>query len=200
MTLVADLGQLKRDTHGVTIVEFGMCAPVLLMAMMGVFDLGYNMYTSAMLQGAVQQAARGSTIEGAAINQATLDRNVTTAVHAVAPQAALTFERRFYTSFSDVSRAEDFTDLDGDGACDNGEPFEDANANARWDADRGTVGVGGARDAVLYVVTITYPRAFPVAGLIPGQTNNFTMESKTVLRNQPFAAQAIRAATTGNCT
>lgn len=200
MRFAIAIRRLRRNARGVTIVEFGLCAPVVLMAMMGVFDLGYNMYTSAMLQGAVQQAARGSTIEGAATNQATLDRNVTAAVHAVAPQATMKFERRSYTSFSDVSRAEDFTDLDGDGACDNGEPFEDANANARWDADRGTIGVGGARDAVLYVVTITYPRAFPVARLIPGQTNDFTMESKTVLRNQPFAAQAIAAASTGNCT
>ena len=43
-----------------------------------------------------------------------------------------------------------------------GEPFEDANANGTWDEDRGSDGQGGARDAVLYVVSVSYRRAFGV--------------------------------------
>jgi hypothetical protein len=98
------------------------------------------------------------------------------------------------------SQPEDYNDVDGDGSCNNGEPFEDLNNNGNWDADRGTAGQGGARDAVLYNVTISYPRLFPVARLIPGQSDTFTMTATTVLRNQPYGLQNETTPTTGNCT
>ncbi len=175
-----------------------MVAPVLLIGMMGVFDLGYNMYTDALLQGALQKAARDSTIEGAADRSAALDAKVTEMVHQIAPHATLVFTRTAYSSFDDVSQPEDFNDIDTDGVCNNGEPFEDANGNGVWDADRGTTGQGGARDAVLYSAAITYPRPFPIAALI-GQSSTFSMKAATVLRNQPFGLQEVRV-TTGNCT
>ena len=77
--------QLRRDQQGVSVVEFALLAPVLLTMLMGLMDLAYNMYTAQMLQGAVQAAARKSTIEGASTNSAAIDGVVTTAVHAVAP-------------------------------------------------------------------------------------------------------------------
>lgn len=194
----APLPALPADTQGAAAVEFALVAPVLLLTLMGIFDLGYNMYTDTLLQGAVQKAARDSTIEGSAGNAAVLDGKVTGMVHQIAPKATFQFERRAYTSFDDVSEPEDYNDLDGSGSCDNNEPFEDANGNGVWDADRGMNGFGSARDAVLYTVTITYPRPFPVAGLL-GQSSTFSMKAATVLRNQPFDLQQQRAKT-GNCT
>lgn len=190
---------LWRDTAGVSVVEFALIAPVLLLTMFGLFDVGHNMYTTSMLQGAVQQAARNSTIEGAETRTASLDTKVTNAVKAISPDATVTFQRKSYVTFSDVSQPEDFTDQDNDQICNNGEPFEDSNANGVWDADRGKVGLGGARDAVLYTVTVSYPRLFPIAKLIPGQTDTFTMSTSTVLRNQPFGLQQEPASAIGNC-
>jgi hypothetical protein len=168
---------------------------------MGIFDLGHNMYTTAMLQGAIQQSARNSTIEGAASNPAALDAIVTTAVRAISPNSTLQFSRAAYTNFSDMVQPEDFTDTISaeDGICNNGEPFEDANGNGTWDADQGIAGQGGARDAVMYIVTVSYPRLFPIARLIPGQTDTFTMRSQTVLRNQPFGLQSVQSPAIGNC-
>ena len=177
--------KLSGHEGGAAAVEFAMAAPVLLLAMMGVFDLGYNMYTQALLQGAIQEAARNSTLEDAASNTAKLDAKVTSMVRQIAPQATLSFDRTSYADFSDVGQAEDFTDADSNGLCDNGEPFEDANGNGIWDADRGSAGLGGARDAVLYKVTVVYDRPFPVARLL-GQDGKFTMQATTVLRNQPW--------------
>jgi Flp pilus assembly protein TadG len=191
------LHHIRRDQRGVTAVEFALVVPVLLMMVFGIFDIGHNMYTASMLQGAIQQAARKATIEGS--DEAALDAVVTQAVHSVSPYATLEFDRTAYTSFSDVSRPEDFTDLDSDGVCNNGEAFEDANANGTWDTDRGVAGQGGARDAVLYSVTITYRRLFPVAQFIPGQTADLTLKAQTVLRNQPFGMQDTSAPLLGNC-
>ena len=57
-----------------------------------------------------------------------------------------------------------------------------------WDTDRGVDGMGGARDAVLYTVTVSYPRAFPLMHLI-GLPETVTSRSQTVLRNQPYGSQ-----------
>jgi Flp pilus assembly protein TadG len=185
------------DRRGVTAVEFGLIAPMLMVALMGLLDLGYNVYTDAQLQGAIQKAARDSTIEGASTEADTLDARVTAAVRIIAPQATITFSRQAYASFSDVRQPEDFSDTNNNGTCDTGESFEDANGNGTWDADRGESGVGGARDAVLYTVTTNYPRAFPIGKLI-GQDPDFTLVARTVLRNQPFDMQTARNAV-GNC-
>jgi Flp pilus assembly protein TadG len=194
------LARLAKDTDGVTALEFALIAPVLLMMVLGIFDLGHNMYTTSMLQGAIQQAARNSTIEGAASNPAALDAIVTTAVRAVSPNSTLQFSRAAYTNFTDMTQPEDFVDSDNDDLCNNGEPFEDANVNGTWDTDQGIAGQGGARDAVMYTVVVSYPRLFPIARLIPGQTDTFTMRSQTVLRNQPYGLQGSQSPATGNCT
>ncbi len=196
----ARLPRLVKDAEGVTAVEFALLSPVLMAMVMGIFDLGHNMYTASMLNGAIQQAARGSTIEGAASNADGLDAIVTRAVHGISPYATLQFTRTAYTNFSDVGKPEDFVDSDGDDICNNGEPYEDANGNGAWDVDQGVAGQGGARDAVLYTVTVTYRRLFPIAQFIPGQTDTFTMQSQTVLRNQPYDLQAGDSTATGNCT
>jgi Flp pilus assembly protein TadG len=193
------LHRLARDQRGTAAIEFAFVAPVLLMIVFGLFDLGHNMYTGAMLQGAIQQSARNSTIEGADAHTADLDAIVTSAVQSIAPNATLQFNRQAYTAFSDVSQPEEFVDSDSDNICNNGETFEDANGNGAWDNDRGSSGHGGARDAVLYSVTVNYPRMFPIAKFIPGQTADFTMKTETVLRNQPFGQQDTPTGT-GTCT
>ena len=188
---------LACDERGATVVEFALVAPVLIALLMGLFDTGYNLYAAAILQGAIQQAARNSTIEGA--TPTSLDAKVTNAVHRVVPNATLIFERANYSNFSDIGAPEDFTDVNGDGVCDAGEPFEDANGNGTWDTDRGRAGQGGARDAVLYTVKVSYPHAFPVGAMI-GLSRVENLQSSTVLRNQPYSDQIVPAAQTRNCT
>jgi len=190
--------RLFEDARGVTIVEFGLIAPVLLLMVMGLFDLAYTMYVNSMLEGAIQKAARDSTIEGAA--PATVDARVTSAIRAVVAGVNPVFGRKYYSNFSSVGRAEEFTDSGTlDGICNNGEPFTDLNGNGNWDQDIGVTGLGGARDSVLYTVTVTYNRPFPVANLI-GQSGTFTLESQTVLRNQPYSMQGSTTPTVGNCS
>ncbi|MCZ8172225.1 MAG: TadE/TadG family type IV pilus assembly protein [Novosphingobium sp.] len=191
--------QLVTDNRGATIAEFALITPALLLTLMGLFDMAHNMYTAQMLNGAVQQAARNSTIEGAASREAALDAKVSSAVRAISPHATVEFSRAAYRDFGNVGRPEDWTDLDNDGDCAAGEPFEDANGNGSWDRNPGIDGFGGSRDAVLYTVTIDYPRLFPIARLIPGQSERMQMQAITVLRNQPFGASSTTAPATGNC-
>jgi hypothetical protein len=188
---------LARDTRGAAVIEFALCAPVFLIAMMGVFDLGHNMYTASIIQGAIQKAARDSTIEGAEDRGSALDDRVTMMVRQIAPKAELTFKRTSYSTFSDVGQPEDWNDVNGNGSCDDGEPFEDANGNGSWDTNMGKTGFGGARDAVLYEVDVTYRRVFGISKIL-GQSQDFHTAARTVLRNQPFAAQDT-SRITANC-
>ncbi|MCB2046494.1 MAG: pilus assembly protein [Novosphingobium sp.] len=190
--------RLAHDTAGTSLVEFALVAPTLLLVIMGIFDISYNIYTATQLQGAVQKAARDSTLEDGSVNMAAIDARVTAAVHDLSSTATVSFDRKNYTNFSNVAQPEDWTDSDGNGICDDGEAFEDVNANGTWDADMGSTGLGGARDAVLYRVTIAYDRPFPLANMIGLPTRQQTVAS-TVLRNQPWTTQSTSPPAIGTC-
>ncbi|ANU08044.1 TadE/TadG family type IV pilus assembly protein [Paraurantiacibacter namhicola] len=192
----AILARLIGEERAATIVEFALILPVFAMMLMGLFDMGYNLYAASVLQGAIHDAARDSTIDGA--QPAVMDDAVKNAVYNVVPNANVTMTRKAYANLSDVGKAEDFDDLNSDGVCNDGEPFDDINENGTWDSDRGIAGQGNARDAVEYAVTVTYPRAFPVAAFI-GMGSTVSITSTTVLRNQPYNQQSVSSAV-GNCT
>lgn len=198
MTLRAFTKLLCSAKDGVAAVEFALVAPTLALVLMGLFDLGYTVYANTMLQGAMQRAARAATVEGAASLLTKIDKKVEAEVKRVVPDAQFIFTRKAYVNFSDVGVAEDFTDANDNGVCDDAEAFEDANGNGTWDQDRGAVGLGGARDAVLYSVSMTYTRKFPMASLL-GMSEKVTNRAVTVLRNQPYDLQKS-VAKLGNCT
>jgi Flp pilus assembly pilin Flp len=191
--------RLWGDQNGATLVEFGFVAPVLIVLVMGIFDMAHTQYTNAMINGALQKAGRDLTLEGAGIQEAAIDALVRQQVMAVAPRTAtVTFEKLSHMDFRDIGESEEFDDINNDGICNNGELFVDANRNGQWDANRGRAGIGGARDAVVYTAVVTYPRLFPMFGLV-GMPDTVTLRASTVLRNQPFDEQD-RSTTTGNCT
>ncbi|MEB3414864.1 TadE/TadG family type IV pilus assembly protein [Alteriqipengyuania sp. WL0013] len=190
------LTAIARDETGATIVEFALVLPVLALVLIGIFDVGFNMYAGAVLRGVMNEAGRDSTIEAATTGS--IDKQVRDAVQDIVPGATVTFTRRAYSSFTDVKRAEDYTDVNGDGTCNNGEPFEDANTNGVYDTDRGIDGQGGARDAVLYTATMSYKRMFPLAGFA-GVSDTYELSSATVLRNQPYDNTLAGAPPVGNC-
>lgn len=178
---------LLRDSRGASAVEFALIAPVMLMTLYGMFDIGHAQYTRSMLEGAIEKASRAATIEGA--KTSTIDARVTAAIRQIAPNATLTFKRTALADFSDLGIPEDFDDINKDGTCNDGEPFEDANGNNAYDTDRGKVGNGAARDVVLYQVDVSYKRILPIGRLI-GQSDIMKMNAATVLRNQPFGVQS----------
>jgi Flp pilus assembly pilin Flp len=181
--------RLKQDRRGVTVVEFGLIAPTFLVLLLGIFDMGYNVYARAILDGAVQKAGRDSALETAAGAINVLDARVKENLGGLKAGATFSYERRNYRDFAKVGLPEDLDDKNNNGNRDAGECFTDENANGTWDRDLGKDGVGGARDVVLYTVRMSYDRKFPLYGLI-GLGKTATISSATVLRNQPFGDQA----------
>lgn len=197
---VAVLRRLYADRDGTTLIEFAIVAPVLLLMIMGLFDMAHTQYSSSVLHGAMQKAGRDLTLENANSQQVNIDQRVTDQIRTVMPSdATIDLEKLSFFEFADVSEPEEFTDLNNDGICNNNEPYIDANENGGWDEDRGRDGIGGARDVVLYTATVTYPRLFPMYSMA-GLSDTVTIEASTVLRNQPFDEQNDRVTTPGNCT
>ena len=178
---------LRRDKRGATIVEFAIVAPVMVLMMMGLGDLGYQVYAQAILNGAMQKAGRDSAIQGGDQITATLDGKVSAMVRNIAKNATITFTRKNYDSFS-VIKPEPFVDTNGNGVRNAGECYTDINANNQWDADPGVNGQGGANDVTVYTATVTYPHIFPVVTLL-GWPSTQTITASTLLKNQPYASQ-----------
>lgn len=201
----ASLPFLARDERGATIVEFAIVAPVMILLLVGSFDFAHTLYTRAVLQGVVQKTARDSALETGADQDAddALDAKVTAMVKPLANNATLDFKRRYYRSFTSAqaAKAETYTDTNLNGKCDAGEPFIDTNSNGVWDKDGADGGQGGARDATLYTVTMTYPRMFPLPKMLSGGSNSVKLVAQTILKNQPYGDQATYAPPTiRNCT
>jgi Flp pilus assembly protein TadG len=179
--------RILRDRKGATIIEFAIVAPVMIMMIMGFGDLLQRACAQAILDGAMQKAGRDSAIQGGANAAAAIDATVKDAVDVVTHNATYVTTRRAYTNFTAV-RPEVFTDADNDNVHDPSECFFDVNSNRQWDEDPGSLGQGGADDATLYTMTVTYDRIFPIAGFIGGAPTT-SLTSRTVLKNQPFATQ-----------
>lgn len=195
-------GSLRRliaDRSGVTLVEFAFVGPVLILMIMGLFDIAHTQYSSSILNGAMQKAGRDLTLENANSQQVVIDANVRRQIETVMPAGAtVEFEKVSHFDFADVGEPEEFTDQNDDDICNNNEPYIDVNSNGSWDADRGKQGIGGARDVVLYTAIVTYPRLFPMYGMI-GMPSEVTLSASTVLRNQPFDEQNAPVVTPRNC-
>jgi Flp pilus assembly protein TadG len=188
-----NIAALARDEKGATVVEFAVVAPVMGMLLLGAFDVGHTLYMRSVLQGIVQKVARDSALEAGTdtTQQTTLDNEVKAQVRALANNSTITITRRYYRTFTAASSAtpEAWTDTNHNGKCDAGEPYQDDNLNSTWDKDGANSGQGGAKDAVLYTVVVSYPRFFPIQNIIGG-SNTTTLSAATVLRNQPYGDQA----------
>ena len=197
--------RLRADARGVTIIEFAIVSPVMILAIMGLSDMLFQQYAQSVLSGAVQKAGRDSSIQGA--DTATIDGKVVLMMNSLLPtptQACPAANptqwcstRYAYDTFTEVA-PEPFTDNNGNGKCDNGEPYSDVNNNNQWDSNPGTSGQGGANSVALYTMTITYKRLFPVAALL-GWSPNSTITASTLLKNQPYATQNTTPTVTRNC-
>ena len=61
--ILARLRALPADEQGTSVMEFGLMVTVFVGMLLGLFDLGQLAYTQAVLNGAVQEAARSSSLE-----------------------------------------------------------------------------------------------------------------------------------------
>jgi Flp pilus assembly protein TadG len=188
---------LTGDNRGSAVIEFALLAPVFVVLLSGVLDLAHTIYVRSVLNGAIRDAARAGSLEGATTT--TLDNSLKGVLGGIAPNATYTVTRQSYFDFSDVNRPERWTDSNGNGTCDNNEAYVDENKNGNWNADVGASGNGGASDVVKYTVRLKFDRVFAFGSLLGGD-GKYTMDATTVVKNQPFALQQGYGSGSGTCS
>lgn len=201
------LRRIAREKRGATVVEFAIVAPVMVMLLLAAFDVAHTLYMQAVLQGVLQKTARDATLESGLVGatQTALDNKVRQQILPLANNSAVAITRQWYRTYEQAAtgKFEPFTDTNGNGRCDGpagstpGEPYEDTNGNRAWDSTGGNLNQGGAKDAVLYTVVVSYPRFFPIYNFIGG-SNTTRVTAATILRNQPYGDQGVPVVR--NCT
>ena len=140
MTPRARISRFAVAQEGAAAIEFAIVAPVFMILLLGVFDIGQMAYGRAILSGAVEKAARSASME--TVDTTALDTMVKAAIKPILPNATFVSTRKSYYDFADINRPEKFTDSDGNGTCNAGEPYVDENRSGQWDADIGKAGNG----------------------------------------------------------
>ncbi|MCA1748394.1 MAG: TadE/TadG family type IV pilus assembly protein [Parasphingopyxis sp.] len=193
--IFAPLRKLRDDSRGMALTEFGLILVPLMIVLLGAFDLGYQAYVRAVLQGALNDISRTASVESPGLGgSGTIEEQIAAAIEervdGIARHATYTIEQTNYYEFTGVNASEKLiTDFNDNGEYDSGDCFEDLNGNGSFDEQAGRTGRGGADDVVFYEVTVEMPRLVPVTGLI-GVPDNYTINANAAIRNQPYANQA----------
>lgn len=191
------LRKLWRAKRGATIVEFGIILIPLLTLLMGALDLGHLVYMRALAEGSLERAARRATVGNQTKQQvvAIIKDEVRTILPAGSRDdpAAVTVTPLSYFNFSAVGGGERITgDTAPLGQYNATDCYEDRNNNGRYDATGGGGDdLGSADDIIYYNVVISVPRLFSFLTTLGLPANN-TIESRTLIRNQPYGEQQVR--------
>ncbi|HET8750209.1 MAG TPA: TadE/TadG family type IV pilus assembly protein [Sphingomicrobium sp.] len=187
---------VRKDQRGVAAVEFAMLLTPLLVGILSFLDLSYQSYVRAQLQGVLNEVARAASVEHPDIDdpddslEDQIQSRVRTRMAGLVKSGDYTFSINSYHEFSGVGQPEALvTDVNGNGQYDSGDCWVDSNPNGTFDTDQGSDGIGGADDVVVYEVQMDIPNLTPIAGLIGG-TGVFKADAKSIVRRQPYAAQA----------
>jgi hypothetical protein len=191
------LRTLAADARGVTIVEFAFVAPVLVLMLVGGFDLAHQAYVRSVLQGALNDAARRAAVEDPEFIAAgdTLEERVANLiigqVEPLTSDAEIEIDQSNFYDFSGIGNPEKLmTDENENGQYDesDGDCFADLDEDGEYDIDTGREGIGGANDVVFYEATLTMPRLVPLHGIL-GISPEYNLRADTAIRNQPYEAQ-----------
>lgn len=187
------LRRLRADTRGVTILEFGFVAPLLVMTLLALFDLGYQSYAASVMEGALHRAARFATVGD--MTQDQIDAYVKREASYFAKPENITVVKKSYSEFSGVNKMEKYRELStpANTTYDRGVDcyFDDNRNNVRDSAaTSGRTGLGGSDDIIFYTVTIRFERMMPLTKML-GWSNWQELSSNTVLRNQPYGTQSF---------
>lgn len=182
---------LGKDNSGSSLIEFAVIAPVLLAFTIGLVDLGYTGFTQVSLDTAVAQAARDAiaTSKGCIDNEArvtTIKDSITASMKGFLQTEDPEITLKSYADFSSVHPPEPFTDTNGNGRYDQGEPFDDIfNQNSMWDDDPGQVDdAGGPGGIVLYTAKFYLKRIVPPIRYI--ELSDPVLQASTIVRNEPI--------------
>ncbi len=183
------LGRLRRRDDGSTILEFAFVAPVLFILLFGGMEVGMIFFADSLLEGGLREAARFG-LTGAPPETGTREDHIIEVVNANGAGVVVidqtNVETVVYPNFTSIGEPEPYTDENGNGVHDVGEPYTDINCNNQWDPDQGKAGLGHGGEVVLY--SVNYELSLMTGLLAPflGKDGKFPLAASVVVRNEPF--------------
>ena len=195
--MIALLARLRRAQRGAAIVEFALVLVPLVLFLFGGLDLGYQAYLRSVVQGALNDVARSSSLEapGISCSGETVEKKIDCAIRTrsdvVARNATYRISMTSFYDFSGIGRSEKLvSDNNRNGRYDAGDCFVDLNENGSFDEGAGRTGRGGADDVVFYKVELAMPRLFPIHRFLD-VSPDYAITATSAIRNQPYAVQKV---------
>ncbi|MCP9222845.1 pilus assembly protein [Erythrobacter sp. LQ02-29] len=188
--------RIARDERGATIVEFALILIPLLTVIIAGLDFGYQSYVRAVMQGAVNDAARRASVQNPELAYAgdsvedQVEQMIRDQIGSIAIGADIDVKQTSFYRFSSIGNAEPLlTDVNKNGRFDanDGDCWRDENGNGVYDTDQsaGATGRGSPDDVIFYQVDALVPRLFN-SGWLWGGSDEFELALEAAVRNQPF--------------
>jgi Flp pilus assembly pilin Flp len=192
---LAGLCRFAQAQSGAAAIEFALALPVLVLLIIGMFEVAIAMFVSTSVENGLREASRygitGDTPTNMTRKEQILALIEKTTFGMLDPATThITFMT--YPRFQDVGQPEPFTDTPApspkhNGKYDLGETFIDVNGNGKWDEDQGTAGVGASSEVVQYKITYEWRLMTPMLSSMLGKNGVFHMNASVVVRNEPYA-------------
>lgn len=180
-----------KSEKGATIIEFGILAPIFLLMIITMMELGIMMVIQNSLDAAAREASRvgitGSETLTAAEREEAIRARVVEVVDrlsgGIAKEENITITVRAYDELALLAQPEPFQDGNGNGEYDVGEFFTDVNGNNVYDADQGvsdSFGLSG--QAVDYQINYRWDSIVSIMGI----GDFVTLEGRVAVVNEEF--------------
>ena len=183
------LRRLRRRNEGSTLLEFAFVAPVLILLLFGGMEVGMIFFADSLLEGGLREASRFG-LTGAPPPSGTREDHIVEVVNSNGAGVVQIDETNVttlvYPNFTSIGEPEPYTDTNGNGVHDVGEPFTDINCNSQWDPDMGKSGLGHGGEVVLYSINYELPLMTGLLAPLLGQDGKFPLTASVVVRNEPF--------------
>jgi Flp pilus assembly pilin Flp len=182
----------RLNARGAAFVEFALIAPLFIVIMFSVFQLGMIGWAKSSLETALRDAARFA-LTGAKGTAATRADSIIAGIKdrmsmfQIQDGEEIQVASKVYPTFEDIGQPEKIIVDNGViGTCEPGDQYIDFNLNGSRDTDMAKPGYGGPNDVTLYSVT------YPMQALLPLNLDDFnlgtifTLTAKAAVQNEPF--------------
>ncbi len=189
--------KLRRDTRGVTAVEFALVLPIVLFMIFGTMQLCYIAFVQNRMEAAVREGARLAITgdPGTFTNREDLVTDYITNVmnsyaHVATPAPSVKIETApTFSAYASAPPLEPLvTDVNGNGICDPAD--HDTYLDYDGDGTRNTIhsipGAGKPNEIVRYTASFGLKTFMPFIGLLFGTDGHVMITARTIARNEQF--------------
>lgn len=185
----------EPDDKGTAILEFALGAPVLILVVIGVFEVSLLMLSHVLLEGSIRMASRygatGQEVAGTT-REAFIEQMIRDQSAGLLDISITAIEVSTFADFDQIA-GEPYPGRDIGVPWSQGTTFTDLNGNGRYDADlsKPAGGAGAGNDVVLYSVDAEWRTVTPLLAGVMGDEGRILLHAQVAIRNEPFGLDIL---------